>query len=239
MKTITIDLENKKVNEIMDKMIRNNDINNIVHYQNTTRKLVYDVDGFVPWRQVYHNGMNYDDLNKLFTALASIVTSLNNIMIGEENIDFGLDKIFIDKDGSIRLAIVPILYKGGNRDVKHLFREIMNSCTYKIDGREVDLIMINNYFNGSNYSVDGLVQRFFIKNEKMGCLPVVKYNELALDCNNEKNNNKMLDEETERLYNDKAVLKKKISIIERLSTLLFKKEYRIKSLDIDFKLPKK
>lgn len=229
MKTLVEDYNIEEIDEFMDRMIQENDNDYILKYIRTDSSLIYNVDGLIPLREKYKMGIDFNDIKQIMTNLYESIKYLEKLMINEENLNILLNNFYQDKYGNILFKISP--KKTPKNDVKILYHELLYTCIYKFDGREKDLLRINNYLNTENYSVEGLVKNFFKVQLESGLEPDVVDEDII--------DEKKLEKDNERLYNEKAVLRDEASFIDKIRNRFFNKDYEVKSLNLDFKLPKK
>lgn len=223
MKNIQIQLSQEKVNNFLIKMIENNKIEGLVPLKITRNILYADVDGLISLSEKYKSNISYNQIKETFKKIAKRLETLNQYMIYDENILMTKEYIYLDEKENIYL--IPNINSVYQKDIKNLFNEIMNTFNIQIDEDASKIIELNNYFNTLNYSIKGMTDKFNSE----------KYNEVEKSGNIQINKEKL---KSKNPTNKMISKKEKPSFNERIFGYFKKKPYTIKSLDIDFKLPK-
>lgn len=229
MNTIKIQLEKPRINHTLIKMISNNKIDGMIKFKLVGDTLLANIDGLISLKEKFSSEITYNIIKSLFTKLKLRLDELKKYMIFEEDILMKFDYIYLDSKNN--LHFLPN-FNDKAIDIKFLFNEIMNNCIVKLDEKTRDILEINNYFNTFNYSINGLYENFFEKNEQKFLIhdtienTVTKKEEISLpalrqDVVNDKNH------------------KSKESFFGRFLNFFKKKPYKVKNLDLDFNLPEK
>ncbi len=216
--------QNEKMSNLAKKMLDNNSIPGIIGFEEKNDSYIYDIKGLVKIGDRSEDKITLIDIEKIYRKLYEIKKELNNYMIDEEYLSLDLNHIFINDKGDIHLLA---LFDSKDKDIKHLFRQIMDSCHIEYKDNANTILDINNYFNKEGYTLEDLLDKFFtksIQSEKN----IVEYKK------NAKKESIKQDSSLQEKY-----FKKIKSFFIKDDSGQKKKDYKERSLNINFRLPKK
>lgn len=223
MKTIKLKLSQRQLNTFLIKMIDNNEIEGLLPAKVMGDVLFVDVDGLTSLSEKYKAKVSFQQIKEIICKIKDRVDIFKQYMIYEDNLLMSIDYIYFDSEDNIFL--IPNLQSEQAFDIKTLFNEIMNTCNIEINTDISTLIEVNNYFNTLNYSINGVFNKFFTKDKKN----IVKHDTIL---------DNTINEASHSYSNDTKNKKEKTSLSQQFLGFFKKKPYKVKSLDIDFKLPK-
>ncbi len=213
-----IKLANKEYDNLILKMKENNNIESLLAIKIQEDRFIVDTKNLESLKEKYRDEISYNDISAIFAKLNEIFEDLKNYMIYEEDIYLGLDYIFIDEKSN--LFLIANIDKKEIFTLKSLLNEIICACRIKIDDNIGKIIGANNFLYAGEGDLNELCEKYFKKHSK------------------NTNNNVIIKKDTE-IKSDYKTDVKKNSVLESFTSLFKKKPYKVKSLNIDFKLPEK
>ncbi|MDO5027092.1 MAG: DUF6382 domain-containing protein [Tissierellia bacterium] len=218
---IEIYINNKEINRPIYNMIENNRIKYILLARLDKDRMIIDNGDLVSLRDKYKKSISYKEIKTIFEKLYEAIVYLKDFMIYEEDIYFSLDYIFTDE--SSNLYFIANLTGYPSYSVASFFNDIIKTCMIEIDGEAKKIIEMSNYLNYNNYRLEDLCKEYFKKELKK-----------------EMNYGKIKEAPDNREQDgSKNKMKSKSSIFQTFISIFKKKPYKVKNLDIDFKLPYK
>lgn len=147
--------KNGKINMI-EEMIKNNDIKELLRYKIIDSELNYDYAGKIKLSDNLSGVNNIENFLEIFKEIVQSVYNLELYMISESDLNLEMEEIYIDIDKNIYFKINYL--ENNENNLKKLFQSMMNRICFSIDDKARELLKINNYFNTSNYDIQDLLK---------------------------------------------------------------------------------
>ena len=147
--------KNGKINMI-EEMIKNNDIKELLRYKIIDSELNYDYAGKIKLSDNLSGVNNIENFLEIFKEIVQSVYNLELYMISESDLNLEMEEIYIDIDKNIYFKINYL--ENNENNLKNLFQSMMNRICFSIDDKARELLKINNYFNTSNYDIQDLLK---------------------------------------------------------------------------------
>lgn len=147
--------KNGKINMI-EEMIKNNDIKELLRYKIIDSELNYDYAGKIKLSDNLSGVNNIEKFLEIFKEIVQSVYNLELYMISESDLNLEMEEIYIDIDKNIYFKINYL--ENNENNLKKLFQSMMNRICFSIDDKARELLKINNYFNTSNYDIQDLLK---------------------------------------------------------------------------------
>lgn len=215
----------KRIDNFVRKMLENNQIPGLIVSEHTGD---FDQDRNKDLKNIREKLgpiISTKDIEHIYKKIYEIKKSLENYMIGEEFIFFDLDHIYMNNREEIFILET---FESQKRDISDLYIQIISDFVIEYKDEAEKLLDISNYFKSGDYNLEGLLDKFFtspIQNNRN----IVEYK-------------KTVKKESSIRKTPKA----NRGILSRIKTsfissfLVKKKEdYKERSLNINFRLPKK
>lgn len=225
MDKLIINYDGDKLDNVTNKMFLNNEIQEVINYSIQGDNIVYDIGGLLPFEKKFEEGIGYNDIRDILRYYIDLIDNMKRYMIFNDLIDLDINKLFYD-NSNIKLLIDPSCKS--NKDVASLFRQIISNHRVTIDGYEGRVIELNNIFMSEEYDIANIKD-------------IIGYSH---DTTNGALKNKSMvgsieNQEIKNLDNSKTKRKNKKSYLDKIVDVFSKKEYRVKSLNLDIRIPKK
>lgn len=239
MKKYSMPINGRKVDMLVENMLRYNQLTNIINYERQGNNLVYDIEGLKHFSETLNQKMSYDDIKEIILTISQVAFSLDNLMIDEKNINLDINHIYMDDKNQLKLLILP--YES-NFSFKDLFIKILSQSTFILNEEAVNVLAVLNYLNTDNYTIKGLGNYLENKLEKAEHNKSIETENKTIETNDISNS--MLKDDTKEYLDSISghQIKKensKRNLFEELKKKFSKKDYRSRSLNIDFSIPKK
>lgn len=138
------------------KMLLNNRIRGIATYEISEEAIYYDISNLTSLESYFKEKISCRQILNLLKNLNSNLKDINSYLLGFEDINEDLDRIFIDGDKKLYFTIN---FKGDS-SYKAIFDKIRSKASLIIDGEEDKLVRINNILladDGDIESVDNIL----------------------------------------------------------------------------------
>ncbi|NLY20086.1 MAG: hypothetical protein GXZ08_02200 [Tissierellia bacterium] len=225
MKEFLVDISNS--NDLMINMMLNNKIECLVDFSMEKNIIRYNLEGLVTPKEKYIEKISYEDIFDVLAQSLEIISYMENYLISIEQIDFSMKNIFFDELGIIKIVLDP--FRDEVSSLNELFYQLFGNFKLQVDGHAQELLTLYNFFKQDSPNLERLGEMLEIKNLEVN---TVATKELVFD---RENNLDIINDGNKKVSEKKD----KKSYLDKIFGVFSKKEYKLKSLNLDIRIPKK